>query len=142
MATFFASLPSPYSYSNGVRGEVQEDQASTASDDEKEKAAKEKFFLENIRPVLFETCLKCHGPEKTENGLRVDTRTALIEGGETGEAIVPERPEASLLLKALKYTDQDLQMPPDIKLEDKVAEAFEKWIKEGAVWAEPAKVPK
>ena len=125
---------------SGVRGEVQEGQA-TPFDDEKEKAAKEKFFLENIRPVLFETCLKCHGPEKSENGLRVDTRTALIDGGETGEAIVPEKPEASLLLKALKYTDQDLQMPPDTKLEDKVAEAFEKWIKDGAVWAEPAKEP-
>ncbi len=112
------------------------------TDDEKEKAAKEKFFLENIRPVLFETCLKCHGPEKSENGLRVDTRQALIDGGETGEAIVPEKPEASLLLKALKYTDQDLQMPPDTKLEDKVAEAFEKWIKDGAVWAEPVKDPK
>lgn len=112
------------------------------TDDDKEKAAKEKFFLENIRPVLFDTCLKCHGPEKSENGLRVDSRQALIDGGETGEAIVPEKPEVSLLLKALKYEEQDLQMPPESKLDEKIAKNFEKWIQEGAIWAEPPKNPK
>jgi hypothetical protein len=135
-------VPSPHSYSNGkratVRGELQS-ASPTSYEDDKDKAAKEKFFLENIRPVLFETCLKCHGPEKSENGLRVDSREALIEGGESGEAIVPEKPEASLLLKAIKYTEQDLQMPPDAKLEDKTADSFEKWIKEGALWVDPPK---
>jgi hypothetical protein len=107
-------------------------------EDDKETAAK-KFFLEKVRPVLFDTCLKCHGPEKSENGLRVDSLKALLEGGESGEAVVPEKPEASLLLKALKYEEQDLQMPPDRKLEAKEIEDFEKWIKDGAIWDEEAK---
>lgn len=128
-------VPSPQRYSGGERVRVR----GESTEDDKDKAAKEKFFLEKIRPVLFETCLKCHGPEKSENGLRVDSREALIEGGESGEAIVPEKPGASLLLKAIKYAEQDLQMPPDAKLEDKTAEAFEKWIKEGAIWADPPK---
>jgi uncharacterized membrane protein len=148
LSTFFLSYSFSHSYSKltnrvaSTRTAALSTTTTSDTDDDKDKAAKEKFFLENIRPVLFETCLKCHGPEKSENGLRVDSRNALIEGGESGEAIVPEKPQASLLLKAIQYAEQDLQMPPDAKLEDKTAEAFEKWIKEGAVWAEPPKNPK
>jgi hypothetical protein len=138
-------VPSPWYF--GERGRAsaahQSNSLSVADDKaDEEKAAKQKFFLEKVRPVLFDTCLKCHGPEKSENGLRVDSRKALLEGGESGEAIIPDNPEASLLLKAVKYVEQDLQMPPDSKLDDKVAAAIEKWIKDGAVWAEPDQTPK
>ena len=60
--------------------------------------AEELFELE-IRPVLTRTCFPCHGGKKTSGGLRVDSREALLKGGEAGTSIVPGRPEQSLLLR-------------------------------------------
>lgn len=115
--------------------------ATLRADDNKETAEKQKFFLEKVRPLLWENCLRCHGPEKSENGLRVDSRKAILEGGETGEAVIPGDPEASLLLKAIQYGEQDLQMPPERKFSEEEISTIEKWIKDGAVWAEPEKKP-
>jgi hypothetical protein len=91
------------------------------------------FFEKKIRPVLVETCYKCHsaGAEKLQGKLLLDNREAARKGGETGPAIVPGDPEASLLLKALRY--EDFEMPPSGKLPAEVIADFEKWIKEGAV---------
>src|SRR5262245_47792932 len=77
-------------------------------------------FERKIRPVLVERCWKCHGEKEQENGLRLDSREAALKGGATGRAIRPGEPEASLVIKALKYTDDDLKMPPDGKLPDSV----------------------
>src|SRR5262249_16245670 len=62
----------------------------------------------------------------------LDTKDGLLEGGATGEAIVPGKPEKSRLLKALRYADTDLQMPPSGKLPDAVIADFEQWIAAGA----------
>ena len=70
------------------------------------------LFEQRIRPVLHEHCLECHGPEKQKGGLRVDSREALLQGGESGPAIVVGNPGASLLLKAVGQLDPDLKMPP------------------------------
>jgi hypothetical protein len=94
----------------------------------------EAFFESRIRPVLATTCFKCHGGQKTSNDLRVDRREALLKGGESGPAIVPGHPEKSLLIRALRYTDDDLKMPPNKKLPDAVVADFERWIRDGAVW--------
>src|SRR4051812_48832851 len=72
----------------------------------------ETFFELKIRPVLAGTCFKCHGGQKTSSGLRVDSRDALVRGGETGPAVVPGKPDESLLVQAVRYTDEDLRMPP------------------------------
>ena len=92
------------------------------------------FFEKKIRPVLLDNCLKCHGEKKTENGLRVDSLEALLKGGEVGPAVVPGEPEKSLILVALKYEMDDMQMPPKGKLDDAVIADIEKWIKDGAHW--------
>jgi hypothetical protein len=92
------------------------------------------FFETNIRPVLVARCLKCHGGEKTSNSLSVSTRDALLKGGDSGPAILPGRPEQSLLLQAIRYQSDDLKMPPDKKLPDRVIADFEQWIREGAAW--------
>jgi hypothetical protein len=78
-------------------------------------SARETAFFENkIRPVLAQNCYKCHSTDavKIKGGLRLDSRDAVRQGGDSGPAIVPGDPEKSLLIKAVRYTDPELQMPP------------------------------
>src|SRR5262249_57927575 len=74
------------------------------------------FFEAKVRPLLVESCLKCHGDKKQSSGLRLDSRAALLEGGENGPAIVPGDPEKSLLVQAVRYTHEDIRLPPKGKL--------------------------
>jgi hypothetical protein len=94
--------------------------------------AKVDFFEKKIRPVLVRHCYRCHsGPaDKAKGGLLLDTRAGLRKGGDSGPALVPGDPAASLLLKALRY--EDLEMPPKGKLPRRVVADFETWIKQGA----------
>src|SRR4051812_33054011 len=78
-------------------------------------AADVEAFEKEVRPLLIESCAKCHGADKQKAGLRVDSRQALLEGGETGPALVAGRPDESLLLEAVRQ-DGDLKMPPGRKL--------------------------
>src|SRR3954468_7799606 len=64
--------------------------------------ADDEAFEKEIRPLLVEHCGKCHGAEKRRGGLRLDGREAMIEGGDSGAAIVPGRPEESLLIAAVR----------------------------------------
>jgi cytochrome c553 len=102
--------------------------AAAADDD----AALE-LFEKSVRPVLVETCLKCHGSEKQEGSLRLDTREAALQGGDTGPALVANEPEKSLLIAAIRQTG-DLQMPPEAKLKGEQIAAIERWVKLGAPW--------
>src|SRR6185436_6493933 len=95
------------------------------------------LFEKKIRPVLHATCLPCHGPEKTKAGLRLDSRGALLRGGDSGPPIKVGDPDGSLLLKALRQVDPDLAMPPKKagkKLSDDQIRDFEAWIRAGAVY--------
>ena len=94
----------------------------------------ETHFETKIRPVLANSCLKCHGSKKVSGGLRVDSREALLKGGDRGPAIVPGHPEESLLIQAIGRTKMELKMPPDKKVPDAVIADFVLWIKNGAVW--------
>src|SRR6476620_6762654 len=75
--------------------------------------AQTQFFENKIRPILANNCYKCHSQqaEKVKAGLLLDSREGLLKGGESGPAIVPGDPEKSLLIKAVRYTDPDIQMP-------------------------------
>jgi cytochrome c553 len=92
------------------------------------------LFESKIRPVLVDVCFKCHGGDKDSGSLRVDSREALIKGGDTSPVLVPSKPEESLLLKAIRHTDDDLKMPPDKRLPEETIAAFEAWIAAGAPW--------
>ncbi len=92
------------------------------------------LFETKIRPVLVEVCFKCHGGDKDSGSLRVDSRESLVKGGDTAPALVPNKPAESLLLKAIRHTDDDLKMPPDKRLPDETIAAFEAWIIDGAPW--------
>jgi len=98
--------------------------------------ARETFFETKIRPVLAMTCFRCHGGQKTSNHLRVDRREGLLKGGDSGPAIVPGDPDKSPLIRAVRYRDDDLKMPPDKKLPDAVVADFEQWVRDGAIWPE------
>jgi hypothetical protein len=73
----------------------------------------EDFFENRIRPVLVDRCSKCHAADQHKGGLSVDSRAALLKGGDTGPAIAPGRPDQSLLIKAVRGDDKDLRMPPE-----------------------------
>ena len=91
------------------------------------------FFEKKIRPVLAAQCYKCHREsEKVKGGLRLDSRAGILQGGETGPALVPGNPEKSLLIQAIRYADDDLQMPPKHRLTPEQVKDFEDWVRLGA----------
>jgi hypothetical protein len=106
--------------------------ATRAADAAKPSTEGIAFFEANIRPVLVEKCYACHSQQakKLKGNLLVDNREGLLKGGDTGPAIVPCKPEESLLLEALRY--ESYEMPPSGKLPDAVIADFEKWIAIGA----------
>ena len=92
------------------------------------------FFEKKVRPVLVEHCYKCHSEkaDKLRGGLALDTRAGTRAGGDSGPAVVPGSPERSLLVKAIRSTDQATAMPPKGKLPDHVIADLEAWVKMGA----------
>lgn len=100
-----------------------------------EKESKEhlKFFEMEVRPLLAQHCLECHSAESQKGMLRLDSRAAMIKGGESEEsAVVPGKPEDSLLISAIRY--ESYEMPPKAPLPDKDIAVLTKWIKLGAPW--------
>ncbi|MEM7457367.1 MAG: DUF1549 domain-containing protein, partial [Planctomycetota bacterium] len=106
-------------------------QAAFAQDSEF-AASDIEFFENEIRPLLIEHCLECHGdePEAVRGGLFLTNRSAILSGGDTGPAIGPGDPDESILMSALRYEDFD--MPPDGELSEEEIALFEKWIEMGA----------
>jgi hypothetical protein len=93
------------------------------------------FFEARIRPILVHHCYKCHSTaaKKPKGNLLLDSSQGMRKGGDSGAVIVPGRPNGSLLMKAIRYTDLELQMPPDgKKLPAAVIADFERWIAMGA----------
>ena len=97
-------------------------------------AEQREYFERHIRPVLIENCYKCHGGEveKIKGDFNLTFREGLLTSGEQGGNIVPGNPDASALIKALRYEDPDFQMPPSGKLPELVIQYFEDWIAMGA----------
>src|SRR5262245_5892369 len=92
------------------------------------------FFEKNIRPILVANCYQCHSASAKElkGELRLDTKEGIRKGGESDAALIPGKPQESLIIKALRYED-GLEMPPgDKKLPESVVANFSKWIEMGA----------
>lgn len=100
-----------------------------------DRAALEKFFENEIRPLLAERCVSCHGPQKQKGGLRLDSLAAALQGGGSGPAVVPGKCDESLLVEAVRY--EGLEMPPDGKLSDDQVSALSRWVEMGAPWPGP-----
>lgn len=92
------------------------------------------FFEAKIRPLLLGRCLNCHSDQgsRVRAGLRLDTHTQLLIGGDTGPAIVPGDPDASLLIQAVRYDDPGLEMPPRGRLTNDEIALLEEWVRRGA----------
>ena len=96
------------------------------------------YFENHIRPLLVERCQGCHcsSTGKTSGGLALDTRAGWEKGGDSGPAIVPGKPQESLLVKAIHYEEDGPQMPPQEKggkLSKEQIEAVVEWIRQGAI---------
>ena len=100
--------------------------------DDVEKSGVE-YFEKQIRPLFAEHCQSCHGEKKQEGGLRLTSREAVLRGGDSGRAVVPLKPNESLLIKAVNYLG-DLQMPPKQKLVESDIDKLKRWVAMGAPW--------
>lgn len=113
------TLPSP-SLAEGDRGD-RSDAAATG------------FFESRVRPLLESRCLKCHGRDpKVRGNLRLDSREAILRGGDLGPAVTPDSPEESPLLQAIRY--EGLEMPPSGKLPQAEIDVLSRWVKQGIPW--------
>ena len=88
-------------------------------------------FETHVRPILDEHCLKCHGSTKQWASLRLDSRDAILKGGDSGPAAVAGEPNESLLIRAVRHDDENLKMPQDDKLTDAQIEILSSWVKSG-----------
>ncbi|MFN0069112.1 MAG: DUF1549 domain-containing protein, partial [Limisphaerales bacterium] len=98
----------------------------------------ERHFAERVKPLLDSRCVSCHGPDKVKGGLRMDSRAALLQGGDSGAALVPGKPDDSLVLQAVMHAKPDLEMPPKDKLAPQDVAVLRRWIANGAPWPEAA----
>jgi mono/diheme cytochrome c family protein len=109
------------------------DEAEPAAKQEKPSPEQVAFFENKVRPVLVEHCYACHGPAGAAKGdLRVDSRSALLAGGESGPAVVPKDLDESLLISAIKY--ESYEMPPSGQLSEAKIAALVRWVEMGAPW--------
>jgi hypothetical protein len=95
--------------------------------------ASDEFFRTKIKPLLHKRCYECHSHEaKIKGGLALDSKVGWEKGGDTGPALVPGKPDESLLIRAVSHVEKDLQMPPKEKLSGAERELLREWIRMGA----------
>jgi hypothetical protein len=102
------------------------------------EAQQQQFFESKVRPLLIEHCIRCHGDDKQEGGLRLDSQSGFMRGGEGGPVVDQEDVRNSRLLSAVHY--RDLEMPPSGKLADDKIEILELWLESGSYWPEAAQI--
>jgi mono/diheme cytochrome c family protein len=104
-----------------------------------------KLFEAKIRTILSQNCISCHGEEKQKGGLRLDTRENMLKGGKEDEKVIqvfnPTDPGKSMIIEAIEYKNEDLQMPPpkkkmSLKLSDEQIKDMTDWIKMGAPYGD------
>ncbi|MEO6742782.1 MAG: PSD1 and planctomycete cytochrome C domain-containing protein, partial [Chthoniobacteraceae bacterium] len=94
----------------------------------------EDFFASKIEPLLKQRCYECHSHEKKmKGGLTLDSKSGWEQGGDSGPAVMIGKPDESLLIKMVRWTDDDHQMPPKEKLSAAEIALLEQWVKSGAV---------
>ena len=98
--------------------------------------AQEVDFKNDVQPIFEAKCLHCHGPDEQESALRLDQRASMLLGGDSGlAALVPGKPDKSLLLEVINHVNPDMAMPPDDdKLSDEEIATITKWVQQGAKW--------
>ncbi len=93
----------------------------------------DEFFASKIEPLLRERCFQCHShDQKMKAGLALDSRSGWEQGGDSGPAVIPGKPDESLLIEMIRWTDEDHQMPPKEKLPAEEIALLEEWVQRGA----------
>ena len=87
----------------------------------------DEFFEKEVRPLLIERCVKCHGGDKTRGSLKLTSREAVLLGGDTGPAAVPGKPDDSLLVQLVHRTDK-MKMPKGNRLPDHEIAVLTRWV--------------
>ncbi len=100
-------------------------------------AERNRFFDQEVKPILQAHCWKCHSGEKVKGNLHLTSRAEVLKGGDLGPAVTLEEPAKSRLIKAIHYQD-GLEMPPTGKLPDKERKILVKWVTDGLPWPETA----
>jgi hypothetical protein len=102
-------------------------------------AADNEFFEKKVRPLLAERCHKCHSTQakKRRGGLLLDSRASILKGGDSGPAVVPADPDKSLLVQAVRYQNEQVQMPPTGKLPEAEIAVLAEWVRRGAPFPGP-----
>jgi hypothetical protein len=91
------------------------------------------FFTAKIEPLLKQRCFECHSHEtKMKGGLTLDSRSGWEQGGDLGPALVPGKPDESLLVKMVRWSDDEHRMPPKEKLPPSEIALLEEWVRRGA----------
>lgn len=117
------------------------------ADETPPSAADVEFFEQKIRPLLVTRCFECHSekgngekgkgePGKVKGGLHLDSRAGMLAGGDSGPAIVPEKPAESLIIEAINYSQDSAQMPPRGKLPQNEIDLLTEWVRRGAPFPE------
>lgn len=92
-------------------------------------------YVSSIKPILAAKCYSCHGVLKSEAGLRLETRQLMLQGGDSGAALIPGESLASSILQRIT-ADEDSRMPPEMDgaaLSAEEISLIKKWIDHGAV---------
>ena len=93
----------------------------------------DEFFTAKVEPLLKQRCFECHSHEKKmKGGLTLDSRSGWEQGGDSGPTLVAGKPEESLLIKMVRWSDDEHQMPPKEKLPPAEIALLEEWVKRGA----------
>ncbi len=98
---------------------------ATAADDAEE------LFKKSVRPLFERKCFECHSAKADElkGNLKLETVEQVLKGGATGPAVIAGDIENSFLQRAIRYQEDDFQMPPSGRLPDKDIATIEKWVR-------------
>lgn len=101
-------------------------------------------FVKDIQPIFEQHCVGCHREGNTKGGLRMDTKAQALKGGESGDSLVPGKPDKSFIYTTMVLeADDDLVMPPKKKggpLPKEKTNLVKQWIAEGAQWPDDLKL--
>ena len=94
----------------------------------------EEFFEAKVRPILVNRCFGCHGSEKQQGEVRLDSRTAMMAANTVGPVLVPGNVDKSRMLQVIHYNEYDTQMPPAGKMPPEEIASLTEWVRRGAIW--------
>jgi mono/diheme cytochrome c family protein len=98
-------------------------------------------YFRDVRPLLSVHCWRCHSHEAVKGGLRLDDRALALKGGDSGPALVPGKPDESLLLKLVTTADKAERMPAKAEaLTPKEVDVLRRWIAAGAPWPDASEL--